>query len=152
MAPDCPGVAAKQSHSVCPQSWQSRCQSRLTCLCVLCHGHFTSARAPDKVALTPPPSLVSTGQAESKQEPRPLGPGTLPTLTLPGARLAVLFPTPSHRGTRSHTWETQGTAASREMTAVLTMTCSFSLDPIKKKKKKRRLFALFPLGPRGCAS
>lgn len=32
------------------------------------------------------------------------------------------------------------------MTAVLTMTCRFSLDPIK-KKKKNRLFALFPLGP-----
>ena len=71
VASDCPGVAAKQSHSDCPQSWQSRCQSHLTCLCLLCHSHFTSACASGEVALTPPPSRVSTGQAESKQEPRP---------------------------------------------------------------------------------
>ena len=75
VASDCPGVAAKQSHSDCPQSWQSRCQSHLTCLCLLCHSHFTSACASGEVALTPPPSRVSTGQAESKQEPRPNGAG-----------------------------------------------------------------------------
>ena len=68
----------KQSHSDCPQSWQSGCQSRLTCLCVLGHGHFTSACASAEVALTPPPSRVSTGQAESEQGPRPLGPAPSP--------------------------------------------------------------------------
>lgn len=71
VAPDCPGVAAKQSHSDRPQSWQSRCQSRLTCLCFLGHRHFTSACASGEAALTPPPSRVSTGQAESKQEAGP---------------------------------------------------------------------------------
>ena len=94
LGPDCPGVAAKQSHSDCPQSWQSRCQSRLTCLCVLGHGHFTSACASAEVALTPPPSRVSTGQAESKREPRPLGPAPSPPSRVQGPVRRCCSPPP----------------------------------------------------------